>query len=167
MVKTMTTPKVPMGRRKRMENPVVDSNWVWSMMRTGWTGMRGWVELGAGLLWTTSPPMSSIALAASSMDWSADEWTEAILSLMLVRYSGRLRATLRSWRATTYPTAQMMVKARMPVIATASTRGTRRDSRRLTAGASRKESVRAKAKRIRSSRAKNRIRTVTASTRKG
>src|ERR1700733_13283803 len=62
---------------------------------------------------------------------------------------------------------QMMVKARMPVIATARTRGTRRVSRRLTAGANRKASVRAKAKGMSSSRAKKRMRTVTASTRKG
>jgi len=55
----------------------------------------------------------------------------------------------------------------MPVRATAMTRGTRRASRRLTAGASRKARVRARAKGIRSSRAKNRMRTVTASTRKG
>ena len=47
---------------------------------------------------------------------------------------------------TTYPTPQMMVKARMPVIATARTRGTRRASRRLTAGVNKKASVRAKAK---------------------
>ena len=96
-----------------------------------------------------------------------EEWTEEIFFWMLSRYSGRLRATLRSWRVTTYPTAQMMVKARIPVIATAKTRGTRRASRRLTAGANKKASVRAKAKGMRSSRAKYRIRTVTASTRKG
>src|SRR6266478_8180612 len=60
-----------------------------------------------------------------------------------------------------------MVKARMPVMATATTRGRRRASRRLTAGVRRKARVRAKAKGMRSSRAKYRIRTVTASTRKG
>src|SRR5260370_38220670 len=112
------------------------------MRGRGWMGGGGCGESG-GLVsrpLKRSPLMSSIAMVALSRDWIAEEWTEAILSLMLVRYSGRLRATLRSWRATTYPTAQMMVKARVPGIATARTRGTRRDAKRVPEGGRREES---------------------------
>ena len=44
MVKMMMTPKIPMGRRKRMRSSAADWSWVrsGSMTRTGWTwGLRG------------------------------------------------------------------------------------------------------------------------------
>src|SRR5882757_7023352 len=116
MVKTMTTPKVPMGRRKRIRISVADWSWVrsGSMTRTGWTCAGAcWVLGVAGpALLARSPLMSSMALTAPSKDCPAEEWTEEIFFWMLSRYSGRLRATLRSWRVTTYPTEQMMVEAR-------------------------------------------------------
>ena len=92
--------------------------------------------------------MSSTAVNAISRDCSAGEWSEAILFWMARRYVGRSRATLRSWRATTYPIPQMMEKVRTPVMATATTRGMRAASSRVTAGARRNASISANAKRI-------------------
>ncbi len=170
-MKMMMTPKIPMGRRKRMRSSAA----VWSWVRSGSMTRTGWTWAGACVVFGVVAPAVRGEVSADVLQGGEcllkrleDGGVDGGHLLLNAEPIGRqIAGDVKELAGDDVSDSADDDEGEDAGDGTARTRGTRRASRRLTAGVNRKASVRAKARGMRRSRAKKRVRTVSASTRKG